>query len=102
LPVGYSFFQEFEPSNEIEKTAFVAVANFLKSNDDSVWSYYLSTTKLNVDKAEYVFNVKHSSVYTNKPYPKPYLNGTFIYNVKNKSVRFVRELQLNKSLKQDK
>lgn len=102
LPIGYSFFEQYEPDNEIEKSALIAVVNYLKGNNDAVWNYYLSTSKLNVVTAEYEFKVRHSSVYTKKPYAKPYLNGTFIYNVKNKSVRFVRELQLNKSLKQDK
>ena len=102
LPIGFSFFEEYEPDNEINKSAFVAVVNYLKSNNDAVWNYYLSSSKLNVATSEYEFKVKHSSVYTKNPYAKPYLNGTFIYNVKDKSVRFVRELQLNKSLKQDK
>jgi|GEM_PF-5299572 len=91
LPIGYSFFEQYEPDNEIEKNAYVAVVNYLKSNNDAVWNYYLSASKLNVAAAEYEFEVKHSSVYTKKPYAKPYLSGTFIYNVKNESVRFVRD-----------
>jgi hypothetical protein len=98
LPIGYSFFEQYEPDNQIEKYAFVAVVNYLKDNDDAVWNYYLLNSKLNITTAEYEFKVRHSSVYTKKPYAKPYLNGTFIYNVKNKSVRFVRELQLNEAL----
>jgi len=101
LPDGYSFFEKFQPKSELETNAFLAVEKLLANNNDAPWNYYLSNSKLDVAQAMYKFKVKHSSVFTKKPYVKSYLNGTFVYDIKEKSVRFVRDSQLNKPIKQD-
>jgi len=101
LPDGYSLLESYTPETELDKKAYEAIKNYIAKNNESVWSYYLSTSKLNVATAIYEFKVKHSSEYTKKPYVKSYLSGTFYYNVKGQKVSFERESQLNKLINKD-
>ena len=103
-PEGYSFFWAFKPNTELEKNAFDAVKDHLAKNKGNVSNYYLSTSKLNVSSAVYEFKVKHYSEFRNSKHTMymPFLSGSFFYNVKSKSVTFVREPLPNKQINQDK
>ena len=102
-PEGYQLFQWYEPKSELEKNALNALEVYLANNNDHTSNYFLAESKLNVANAVFEFKVKHHSEFCRNKSTMymPWLSGTFIYNIKNKSVSFVREPQPNKAIKRD-
>ena len=102
-PDGYSLFWAFKPKTDLETNAFDAVKEYVVKNKGDISNYYLSTSKLDVSNAVYEFKIKHHSEFRNSKQTMymPFLSGSFLYNVKSKSVTFMREPLPNKKINKD-